>query len=91
MVVHHGLGTRLVRASTKKSARCYQTDFSSDFFPAGHDTIGVVAPLHSAPLLESHVVVYGQQRNSYSHTENTGGIDLARVKRRAGRYSMNTL
>jgi len=26
---------------------------------------------------EMHMVVYGQQHNSYSHSENTGGIDLA--------------
>jgi len=27
-----------VRASTKNSVQCYQTDFSSDFFPARHET-----------------------------------------------------
>ena len=38
--------------------------------------IGFVAP----PLSKSHMVVYGQQHNSYSHSKNTGGIDLATYK-----------
>ena len=42
--------------------------------------IGFVAP----PLLKSHMVVYGQQHNSCSHSKNTGGIDLATYKEACG-------
>ena len=42
--------------------------------------IGFVAPL----LSKSHMVVYGQQHNSCSHSKNTGGIDLATYKEACG-------
>jgi len=39
---------------------------------------------HGSTPFESHVVVYGQQRNSYSHSENTGRIHLAMYKEACG-------
>ena len=42
--------------------------------------ISFVAP----PLSKSHMVVYGQQHNSCSHSKNTGGIDLATYKEARG-------